>query len=154
MHKLEGGALPWLRGLSQRFQEELEGLAEGSGIPLELLAQWSFIEECEKRGCSGAVILVDGQAWVARNNDTYVPELWGYVAVKELTGRIPTIAFTMEGDVFTPTGINRERLWLHYNFLEVLGRTLARQTPPVGLRLADRSPGDLLEYPGSGGFPG
>ncbi len=56
---------------------------------------------------------------MARNNDTYVPELWGYAAVKELTGRIPTITFTMEGDVFTPTGINQERLWLHYNFLEV-----------------------------------
>jgi hypothetical protein len=23
----------------------------------------------------------------------------------------------MEGDVFTPTGINKDRLWLHYNFL-------------------------------------
>jgi hypothetical protein len=25
----------------------------------------------------------------------------------------------MEGAVFTPTGVNKEKLWLHYNFLPV-----------------------------------
>jgi hypothetical protein len=117
--KLRAGALPWLRGLPERFQEEFEGLAEGAGLPLQDLVEWCYIEECEKKECSGAVALFDGRAWVARNNDTYVPELWGYATVRETTGRIPTLAFTMEGDVFTPTGVNRERLWLHYNFLSV-----------------------------------
>jgi hypothetical protein len=56
---------------------------------------------------------------VARNNDLYVPELWGYATIREVDGRIPTINFTMEGDVFTPTGINKEKLWLHYNWLPV-----------------------------------
>jgi hypothetical protein len=56
---------------------------------------------------------------VARNNDFHVPELWGYVTIREVDGRIPTINFSMEGDVFTPTGINKEKLWLHYNFLPV-----------------------------------
>lgn len=119
MPKLQQGALDWLRRLPLRFQEELEGLAEGAGLPLDLLAQWSYIEECEKRGCSGAVALVDGQAWVARNNDTYVPELWGYASIRAVQGRIPTIHFSMQGDPFTPTGINQDRLWLHYNYLEV-----------------------------------
>jgi len=56
---------------------------------------------------------------VARNNDLYVPELWGFVTIREVDGRIPTINFVMEGDIFTPTGINKEKLWLHYNFLPV-----------------------------------
>ena len=119
MGKLHAGALPWLRRLPVRFQEELHGLAEGANVPLERLAEWSYIEECEKKLCSGAVCSLNNHVWVARNNDTYVPELWGYVTIHEVTGRIPSISFSMEGDVFTPTGINQERLWLHYNFLPV-----------------------------------
>ena len=117
MAKLHQGALPWLRSLPKRFQEELEGMAEGAGLPLQRLAEWSYIEECEPKGCSAAAGLFDGRAWIARNNDSFVPELWGYASIREVEGRIPTITFSMEGDVFAPTGINRDRLWLHYNFL-------------------------------------
>jgi hypothetical protein len=46
-----------------------------------------------------------------------VPELWGYATIREVEGWIPTISFSMECDVFAPTGINKERLWLHYNSL-------------------------------------
>ena len=119
MEKLHAGALPWLRNLPQRFQDEFEGMAEGAGVPLQRIVEWAYIEECEKKECSGAICTFDNLAWVARNNDTFVPELWGYVAIREVDGRIPTINFTMEGDIFTPTGVNRERLWLHYNFLPV-----------------------------------
>jgi len=90
MTKLHQGALPWLRRLQKRFQDELEGMAEGANLPLQRLAEWSFIEECEKVRCSGAISLFDHRAWVARNNDTYVPELWGYVTIREVCGRIPT----------------------------------------------------------------
>ena len=117
MQKVREGALPWLHGLPQRFQDEFEGIAAGAEVPLQLLAEWSYIEECEPQGCSGAVIQFQGQAWVARNNDLYLPELWGYASIREVDGRIPTIGFGMEGDVFVPTGINKERLWLHYNYL-------------------------------------
>ena len=117
--KLHQGALPWLRRLPKRFQDELEGMAEGANIPLQRLAERSYIEECETNRCSGAIGLFDHRAWVARNNDTYVPELWGYVSVREVDGRIPTIGFSMEGHVFTPTGINKDKLWLHYNYLDV-----------------------------------
>ena len=117
MTRLHQGALPWLRRLPKRFQDELEGMAEGANLPLQRLAEWSYIEECELKCCSGAVGLFDKRAWIARNNDAYVPELWGYVTIREVEGRIPTITFSMEGDVFTPTGINKDRLWLHYNFL-------------------------------------
>ncbi len=122
MEKLHAGAMPWLRGLPERFQEELQGMAEGAHVPLERLVEWTYIEECEKKACSGAICTFDDVAWVARNNDAYVPELWGYAMIREVDGRIPTLAFTMQGDVFTPTGINKERLWLHYNFLPVWDR--------------------------------
>ncbi len=119
MAKLHAGALAWLRSLPKRFQEEFEGMAEGARLPLQRLVEWCYIEECEGHRCSGAIALFDGRAWVARNNDTFVPELWGYATIREVDGRIPTISFGMEGDVFAPTGINREKLWLHYNWLPV-----------------------------------
>jgi len=119
MTKLHQGALSWLRRLPKRFQDELAGMAEGANLPLQRLAEWSYIEECEAKHCSAAVGLFDKRAWVARNNDSFVPELWGYVSIREVEGRIPTITFSMEGDVFAPTGINRDKLWLHYNFLSV-----------------------------------
>lgn len=117
--KLRAGALPWLHGLPKRFQDEFEGMAEGAGIPLQRVAEFAYVEECDAKQCSGAVYLHERQAWVVRNNDFFVPELWGYVTIREVDGRIPTINFDMEGGVFTPTGINKEKLWLHYNFLPV-----------------------------------
>ncbi len=117
MAKLHQGALPWLRRLPERFQDELAGMAQGADLPLQMLAEWYYIEECESIRCSAAAGLLDKRAWIVRNNDTYVPEVWGYVTIREVEGRIPAITFSREGDVFAPTGINREKLWLHYNFL-------------------------------------
>ena len=119
MEKLHTGALPWLRRLPKRFQDEFEGMAEGADIPLQRLTEFAYIEECDAKQCSGAIYLHENQAWVARNNDFYVPELWGYATIREVDGRIPTINFNMEGAVFTPTGVNKEKLWSHYNFLPV-----------------------------------
>lgn len=119
MEKLHAGALAWLRTLPKRFQDEFEGMAQGSNISLQRLAEWAYIEECDAKQCSGAIYVFKNQAWVARNNDFYVPELWGYVTIREVDGRIPTINFSMEGEIFSPTGINKEKLWLHYNFLPV-----------------------------------
>jgi hypothetical protein len=115
--KLHSGALPWMRTLPARFQEELEGLAEGAGIPVQRVAELTYLEELLANSCSAAICMFDGRAWIARNNDFYIPEAWGYVTIREISGLIPTISFSLEGDVFTPTGINQERLWLHYNYL-------------------------------------
>src|SRR5512144_2439174 len=71
MQKLHAGALPWLQSLPKRFQDEFEGMAEGANIPLQRLAEWAYIEECDTKQCSGAIYLCDSQAWVARNNDFY-----------------------------------------------------------------------------------
>jgi len=117
LEKLKAGALPWMRSLPDRFQEELEGLAQGAGIPLQSVAEWNYLEEITPPSCSAAICNINGQVWIGRNNDTYVPEAWGYVTIREINGLIPTISFGMEADVFTPTGINQEKLWLHYNYL-------------------------------------
>jgi hypothetical protein len=119
MDRLQRGALPWLQGLPSRFQDEFAGMAAGANLPVQLLAEWAYLEECELSQCSGLICLIEQHAWVARNNDTYVPEMWGYVTIREVDERIPTICFSLEGDVFTPTGINQEKLWLHYNYLPV-----------------------------------
>jgi hypothetical protein len=111
------GALSWLHNLPGRFLEEFEGLAHGAKLPLQRVAEWAHLEVMLATGCTGAIVTLGNRAWVARNNDFYVPDLWGYVTIKEVAGRIPAISFGMEGDVFTPTGINRELLWLHYNWL-------------------------------------
>lgn len=84
LEKLHAGALPWLRRLPARFQDEFEGMAEGAGISLQRLAEWAYIEECDAKQCSGAVCLFENQAWVARNNDFFAPELWGYMTIREL----------------------------------------------------------------------
>jgi len=115
---LRRGALPWLRTLPSRFREELEGLAEGADLPLQRVAEWNYIELCVDDGCSGFAGRLDGRAWVARNNDTFVPGVWGYATIRDVTGRIPTLGFGLEGDVFTATGVNRERLWLHHQSLQ------------------------------------
>jgi hypothetical protein len=115
--ELRRGALPWLRTLPDRFQDELEGLAEGACVPLQAVAEWNYVEQCVDDGCSAVVGWIDGHAWVARNNDMFVPGIWGHATIREIKGRIPTLTFGQEGDVFTATGVNRERLWLHHHAL-------------------------------------
>jgi hypothetical protein len=126
--KLQQGALSWLKGLPQRFQEEFSGIAEGAQVPLQRVAEWFFIEQCAILRCSSVVSILNGHAWVARNNDTVAPGMWGFVSIREVEDRIATICFGREGDVFVPTGINREKLWLHYNYLPV-GDNLAPDKP-------------------------
>jgi len=127
MDKLRTGALPWLRSLPTRFQEEFEGLADGANLPLQRLAEWAYIEQCvQEESCSGFVCSLTGQVWVGRNNDMPVPDMWGYLSIREVAGRIPTMCFSLEGDVFAPTGYNRDKLWLHCHYLPV------SETPRAG----------------------
>ncbi len=121
--KLHAGALPWLRSLPRRYQEEFEGIAAGAEIPLQRLAEWAFVEKCiiEEGGCSAALVRHEDHVWIARNNDLYAPDMWGYVIVRDVAGRIPRLDFGLEGEIFSGTGVNRERLWLHYNWLPTCG---------------------------------
>jgi hypothetical protein len=124
-------AMKFMNRLPDRFRDELQGLSMGARVPLERLAEWIYLEPYLESGCTGAVCLFDGRAWVARNNDFFAPHLWGYATIRELSNRIPTITFSLLGDVFTPTGINRDRLWLHYNYLDTWDQpTPGRQCLP------------------------
>ena len=108
----------WYRELPMRFQEEIQGLAEGANIPLERLIEFYAADTMlAESGCSGIICMDRFHSWVGRNNDWLAPELWGYATIREIRGRIPTLTFGMEGDIFSVTGINRERLWLHHNYL-------------------------------------
>jgi len=119
IQKLEKEALPWLYSLPVHFQEELEGIAEGAGIPLKRVVEGFFAEQCANDSCTGFICLIDGGAWVARNNDYILPELWGYTIIRDIDSRIPTMIFGTEGEVFSATGLNKEKIWLHYNWLPV-----------------------------------
>ena len=55
--------------------------------------------------------------WVGRNNDLWVPDLWGYAIRRQVTGRLATLIFGMRGELFAATGLNQAGLWLHYNWL-------------------------------------
>lgn len=111
--KLREGVLSWLQQLPQRYRLELQGLADGAGLPVETIASGYFAEDC---CCSSFMTsLSDGHIWVGRNNDAWAPELWHGVTVHEITDRLPRIGFGFEAETFTTTGINSQRLWLHCN---------------------------------------
>jgi hypothetical protein len=132
--QLREGALAWMRSLPVRFQQEMEGLAAGAGIPLQRVAEWCYAEECPP-GCSAFMIELNGQVWVGRNNDLWAPHMWGYATIRAVDGLIPTINLGMQAEPFTSTGMNQERVWLHYNYLPVDDRPSGsrRVLPPYVL---------------------
>jgi hypothetical protein len=114
---LTEGAMAWFESLPQRFRKELEGLADGSGVPIRRIAEWNFADAGSSTGCSGFLLRRDGAIWLGRNNDLWVPDLWGYAIRRHITGRLGTINFGMRGELFAATGLNQAGLWLHYNWL-------------------------------------
>lgn len=126
-HRLDQRAKHWLDTLPERFVDEMEGLAEGSGVSLQRIAEWSFIESCVSYGCSTVLTEHLGRTWVAHNNDLWVPALWGYATTRDIVcdDRMPTLLLGMEGETFSVTGMNKERLWLHCHFLPTRDRPIA-----------------------------
>lgn len=114
--KLASDSVRYVDSLPARFRDELAGQAAGSGVPLHRIAEMAFVEECIRPACTGFVVEVNGEIWVGRNNDTYVPEMFGYATVKSISGRIPHVGFSLEGDQRLPTAYNQAGLWLHYNY--------------------------------------
>jgi len=107
----------WFETLPDRYRQEMTGLAAGAGIPVCRVAEWTYVEACTPHGCSSVLLAVGGRTWVARNNDIWVPALWGYVTIRDHVQRIPTLSIGMPGESFTATGVNRARLWLHYHYM-------------------------------------
>lgn len=114
---LTEGAMAWFDSLPKRFRTELEGLADGSEIPLQQIAEWYYADMGGYPGCSGFLLRQGGKVWVGRNNDLWVPDLWGYAIRRQITGKLGTINFGMRGELFAATGLNQAGLWLHYNWL-------------------------------------
>jgi hypothetical protein len=128
--RLRRGALPWLESLPARFRDEIAGLAAGADLPLARVAEWCYVDECAAGGCSAFVRYLDGRAWVGRNNDYLASDLWGHATVREVAGLIPTLTFGLAGEPFTASGVNRERLWLHYNWLPAWDAARPEALPP------------------------
>lgn len=137
--RLQAGAMGWLESLPEEYQEELQGIALGSGCSLERLAEWYYCDSCIDNGCTSFIVRCQDDFWVGRNNDYLLPKEWGFVTVLAVTGKIPVMLLGLEGSSFSGTGYNKEKLWLHYNWLPVWdepgqdGETVA---PYVFLRMA------------------
>ena len=114
---LNRGAMDWFETLPERFRREMEGVAEGSGVPLQKIALWGFADVGGRMGCSSFILRSQGETWIGRNNDLWVPDLWGYAIQRQITGRLGTLTFGMRGEIFAATGLNEAGLWLHYNWL-------------------------------------
>lgn len=118
IHRMHDGALDWVQRLPPFYREEIEGIAEGSGIRLEEIAAFYYAELC-RVGCSSVVQVIDDHVWVARNNDADPFDgLWGHAVIRDVVGGIPTLGVGLKGDVFIVTGVNRDCLWMHHNYLE------------------------------------
>lgn len=137
--KLEQECMLWFNTLPEQYQEELTGISDGAVYPLEKIAQFNYADRCIAGGCTSFICIADGDAWIGRNNDYLSLDSWGYVNFFAVNRKIPVILFGMEGDNFSGTGINKEKLWLHYNWLPVWDNTTFDEkplSPFVFLRLA------------------
>lgn len=137
--KLEAESMKWLETLPSDYQKELAGISKGSGCSIERIAQCYYSSECTGRGCTSFISIIDGEAWVGRNNDYIYTKSWGHVNILASDDKIPTMIFGMEEDIFSGTGFNKEKIWLHYNWLPVWDKpTLnSKPLPPyVFIRLA------------------
>jgi len=119
---IQKGAMQWFRSLPQRYQTELEGMSDGSGVPLEIIAEWGFVDAGGHNACSSFILKEGDSLWVGRNNDLWVPDLWGYAIRRQVSGRLGYISFGMRGEIFAATGLNHAGLWLHYNWLPVFDK--------------------------------
>lgn len=107
----------WLARLPEEYQLELESLAYGSGVRLDKIAQWIYCSRFISGGCSSFIICREDALWVGRNHDDAGPGLWRNINIIEKEARIPVVLFGQEGALFSHTGFNNRKLWLHYNHL-------------------------------------
>lgn len=116
---LMAAAAQWLSRLSPHYRDEFLGVASALGCPAERLVL-SYVADDGPGGCTSFISLIDGRPWIGRNNDFVPAGRWNHVTVRDIPGRQSTMLFGLPGDAFSGTGINREGLWLHYNWLPPL----------------------------------
>ncbi len=146
LETIQMGAMNWYEGLPKRFQAEMAGMAQGSGVPLQRIAEWGFADAGGGIGCSGFMLRDHSDIWIGRNNDLWVPDLWGYAIQRKVTGRLGVLTFGMRGELFAATGLNEAGLWLHYNWLPTFNTPSgAAWTPYVLLTEILETCGDVDE---------
>lgn len=133
LESLQHGAMGWFDALPGRFQEEIRGIAAGSGVSLQQLAEWGYADAGSPARCSAFILSTPGGPWIGRNNDLWTPDLWGYAIHRHIPGRLSTLIFGMRGEIFAATGINQTGLWLHYNWLPVFDTPKADAWTPYVL---------------------
>ncbi|TDP88950.1 acyl-CoA:6-aminopenicillanic acid acyl transferase [Halanaerobium saccharolyticum] len=117
--KLESESMLWLESIPEEYQKELVGIAQGADLSIKQIAQWYYSSMSIDGGCTSFITKIDNSWWVGRNNDYLLPKAWGHINIIEVEGKIPVMLFGLEGDIFSGTGFNKEKLWLHYNWLPV-----------------------------------
>ncbi|SIR17794.1 C45 family autoproteolytic acyltransferase/hydolase [Halanaerobium kushneri] len=117
--KLKNESMFWFENLPEDYQKELEGISRGANFPIEKIAQWYFSSMCTDNGCTSFITKTKDSCWIGRNNDYLLPESWGHINIIEVDNKIPVMLFGLEGDIFSGTGFNKEKLWIHYNHLPV-----------------------------------
>jgi len=125
--------------LPSHFQEEIKGLAEGAGMEMGRILEWCFADSSAENRCTGVLCSSNGDVWIARNNDYVLPDAWDTVTVRVPVNRLASALFGMAGDIFSATGINERRLWLHYNWVprhEAPSASRPAMLPEVFLREA------------------
>ena len=130
---LDSGAMGWFDSLPERFQQEMQGMADGSCVPIQHIAAWGYADAGGRPACSGFLLQTGENLWVGRNNDLWVPDLWGYAIERHIPGRLATLAFGMRGEIFAATGLNEAGLWLHYNWLPAYSRPSGKGWTPYVL---------------------
>jgi len=136
----------WLASLPTHFQEEVDGMAVGAGVPALRVAEFLYAdisrptnpatpptspadpvrvsddeEPAAASGpmCTGVMTMIDRELWIARNCDwLFATLVRGTAAVVHASpGRIPVMGVGIRGDIDVDTGINAERLWVHLHTL-------------------------------------
>jgi len=138
LSQIKTGASAWIETLPEQYRLEARGLSDGSGCPMDLIAQWVFFDKFLDGGCTSFIITDNnGSAWIGRNNDYIAPKMWSHINIIAKKDIIPVMLFGMGGDLFSGTGYNKEKIWLHYNWLPVWDMPGQGAYPPyVFLRMA------------------
>jgi predicted choloylglycine hydrolase len=109
--------LIWFNKLPGVYQDELSAIADGSECKLEKIILWCFCDKFFLSGCTSFVCTVNNVPWVGRNNDYAGPGKWNFINILKADGKIPVMLFGLEAGIFSGTGFNDEKIWLHYNWL-------------------------------------
>jgi predicted choloylglycine hydrolase len=117
INKLEECSKLWFEELPNEYKNQIMGISNGSGCSVNLYAQWCYLDKSFDSGCSSFVIKNNEKLWVARNNDYIFPGKWNNISVISVQDKIPIALFGLEGSIFSGTGFNKQKLWIHYNWL-------------------------------------